>query len=336
MSDAQITALGASAPSGFIAIPDGLVVELETKLDLTEDQRQKALYAKRMKILHGLTGVARARAMRDVRESLERNSSGQNGWDSLCRSDFDTNANDANLEIRGLEAFEAAFSDGSGVGSSTPIIPAEVGSSHLNEVGRVSDVASRMTLAVLVRDAEIKLSCSKLRAKAKELKKKAGTTLQVSKPKEPSKSPLKLPAPDPNATGGPTISRSKYGDLPERAQEFKYLKGRDAANDKLAEDLTKLLRSASSSGSGKLARLRVLSEALHREFKSIGDRYHGKWDKASHYPRYMTLWQQLWIEEGSLTLHEELNGIRREIAEANRYSSIANMHLHVDDLEMTD
>ena len=124
--------------------------------------------------------------------------------------------------------------------------------------------------------------------------------------------------------------------MPERAQEFKYLKGKDAANEKLAEELSKLLRSASTSGSGKLTRIRVLSEALHREFKSFGDRYYGKWDKASHYPRYMTLWQQLWIEEGSLTLHEELNHIRREISEANRYSSIANMHLHVEDLTMTD
>ncbi len=35
--------------------------------------------------------------------------------------------------------FEAAFSDQSGPGRSGGTIPAEIGSSHLNEVGRVSD-----------------------------------------------------------------------------------------------------------------------------------------------------------------------------------------------------
>ena len=145
-----------------------------------------------------------------------------------------------------------------------------------------------------------------------------------------------MPKPDPNAKGGPSISRSKYGNLPERAKELTYLKGRDSVNDKLADDLAMLLRYSTQSGGGKLARLKVLSAALHREFKSVGDRYHGKWDKDRNYPRYMTLWQQLWIEEGSLTLHEELNTIRRDISEANRFSSIANMHLHVDNLEMTD
>jgi hypothetical protein len=275
--------------------------------------------------------------MRDLRVSLGNgNSSGQNGWDSLCRSDFDTNACDANREITGLEAFEAAFSNESGEGQALPTIPAEVGSTHLNEVGRVTDSASRMLLAGMVRDAEVRLNKRALREKAKELTKKQGTTLQVPKPKEPSRSPKALPKPDSNAKGGPTISRAKYGDLPERAQEFKYLKGRDSAKAKLDDDLAKLLRSSSQQGSGKLARLQVLSAALHREFKSVGDRYHGKWDKDRNYPRYMTLWQQLWIEEGSLTLHEELNTIRRDIAEANRFSSIANMHLHVDALEMTD
>lgn len=331
-----------SLPQSSALRPQGWEVEVEViSQDLTDEQRALVIQVKQLSAVIHMAGFERAKRLRLLRNSFPIGSNinpdtvARMGWADFLRREFDTNVSDVNLEIAAIEAADG-FLDDCGTGRPVPGLFEKIGSSHLNEIGRGSTPTIRRQVWDRLFDGKVNLNKRAIRAVVKELNGKKGTTLQVQKPKEPSKSPTKLPSPDPNAKGGPTISRSTYGDLPERAQEFKYLKGRDAANDKLAEDMAKLLRASSQSGSGKLTRLRVLSEALHREFKSVGDRYHGKWDKARHYPRYMTLWQQLWIEEGSLTLHEELNGIRREISEANRYSSIANMHLHVDGLEMTD
>ena len=331
-----------SLPQSSALRPQGWEVEVEViSQNLTDEQRALVVQVKQLSAVVHMAGFERAKRLRLLRDSfpfgtnINPDTVSRTGWADFLRREFDTNVSDVNLEIAAIEAADGFLED-CGAGRPASGFFDKIGSSHLNEIGRGSTPAIRRQIWDKLFDGKVKLSVKTIRKEVKELNGKKGTTLQVRKPKEPSKSPAKLPTPDPNATGGPTISRSKYGDLPERAQEFKYLKGREAANDKLAEDMAKLLRASAQSGSGKLTRLRVLSEALHREFKSIGERYHSKWDKARHYPRYMTLWQQLWIEEGLLTLHEELNKVRWEVSEANRYSSIANMHLHVDDLEVTE
>jgi hypothetical protein len=329
MSDTDQLALGASAPGGFIAIPDGLVVELETTLDLTEDQRAKALKAKRMKILHGLTGVARAQAMREVRESLgAKNGSGHNGWDSLCRSDFDTNASDANTEIRGLEAFEAAFASKSGPGSPSPTIPAQVGSSHLNEVGRVSDVKARMQLAALVRDAEIKLSCTALRAKAKQLKSDAGKVkLKASAPPKGPAAP-KLPTAGKPASGGKGMSVSKWT-APGTPQgkrmdkELAYLAGTEKGNEAFKAAITAARRG--SARSGKFARIQALAEALHTECKAVSDRYQAENEHARAWKRYMTVWQHHWAVTDQFDMPAAMKGVAEEMAEASRHFEITGM-----------
>ena len=331
-----------SLPEPSALRPQGWGAEVEViSSDLTEEQRALVIQVKQLSAVVHMAGFERAKRLRLLRDSFpvggsdSPNQAARMGWADFLRREFDTNVQDVSREISAIEAADD-FLDETRSGAPHHGIFDQIGSSHLNEIGRGSTPAIRRQVWDRLFDGKVNLNKRAIRAVVKELNGKKGTTLQVRKPKEPSKSPAKLPTPDPNATGGPTISRSKYGNLPERAQEFKYLKGREAANDKLAEDMAKLLRASAQSGSGKLTRLRVLSEALHREFKSIGERYHSKWDKARHYPRYMTLWQQLWIEEGLLTLHEELNKVRWEVSEANRYSSIANMHLHVDDLEVTE
>lgn len=331
-----------SLPQSSALRPQGWEVGVEViSQDLTEEQRALVVQVKQLSAVVHMAGFERAKRLRLLRDSFPLGSNinpeltNRLGWADFLRREFDTNVTDVNYEIAAIEAtddFEGNYEAGRPASGFFD----KIGSSHLNEIGRGSTPTIRRQVWDKLLDGKVNLNKRAIRAVVKELNNKKGTTLQVPKPKEPSRSPKAFPKPDSNAKGGPTISRAKYGDLPERAQEFKYLKGRDSAKEKLADDLAKLLRSSSQQGSGKLARLQVLSAALHREFKSVGDRYHGKWDKDRNYPRYMTLWQQLWIEEGSLTLHEELNTIRRDIAEANRFSSIANMHLHVDALEMTD
>jgi len=331
-----------SLPQSSALRPQGWEVEVEViSQDLTDEQRALVIQVKQLSSVIHMAGFERAKRLRLLRDSFPIGSNinpdltNRLGWADFLRREFDTNVTDVNYEIAAIEATDD-FKGNYEAGRPASGFFDKIGSTHLNEIGRGSTPAIRRKVWDELFDGNLKLSQKTIRAAVKELNGKKGTSLAVVKPKEPSKSPPKLPKPDPKASGGPSISRSKYGQLPERAQEFKYLKGRDAANDKLADDLAKLLRASSQSGTGKLARLRVLSEALHREFKSVGDRYHGKWDKARHYPRYMTLWQQLWIEEDSLTLHDELNGIRREISEANRYFGNALMHLYVEDLEITD
>lgn len=329
-----------SLPQSSALRPQGWEVRVEViSQDLSEEQRALVIQVKQLSAVVHMAGFERAKRLRLLRDSFpvggNANQAARMGWADFLRREFDTNVSDINLEIAAIEAADD-FLDDSVTGRPVTGFFEKIGSSHLNEIGRGSTPAIRRQVWDKLFDEKVKLNKRAIRSAVKELNGKKGTTLQVLKPNEPSRSPKALPKPDLNTKGGPTISRAKYGDLPERAQEFKYLKGRDSAKGKLADDLARLLRSSSQQGSGKLARLQVLSAALHREFKSVGDRYHGKWDKDRNYPRYMTLWQQLWIEEGSLTLYEELNTIRRDISEANRFSSIANMHLHVGDLEMTD
>lgn len=320
----ELPKLSSAANGSFIAIPEGLVVELETDLQLTDEQREKALKAKRMKVLHGLTGVAKAQAMREVRDSLNADdSSGRNGWDSLCRSDFDTNAHDANREIAGLEAFEAAFSSDGRGGQAPGSIPAEVGSSHLNEVGRLPDAASRMRLAELVRDAEVRLNRRALRDKAKELKSEANKVkLKVTAPPKGPSAP-KLPSRNP-AAGGKKWSVSKWtkdgtpqGDRMDK--EFAYLAGTEGTNKSFADGLTALRRKTSA---GKLAKIQALAAALHAECKSVSDRYQLENEKARDWKRYMTVWQHHWAETDQLDMPEVFKEIVAEMAEASRHFEI--------------
>ena len=338
MTDNNQLTLGAPAPGGLLAIPDGLVVELETKLQLTDEQREKALHAKRMKILHGLTGVARAQAMRELREALvSEDGSGRNGWDSICRSDFETNACDANYEIAGLQAFEAAFSSETRAGQARGSIPAEVGSTHLNEVGRLPDAASRMKLAELVRDAEVRLNKRALRAAANELKSEASKVkLKASAPPKAPGTP-KLPSRNP-AAGAKKWSVSKWtkdgtpqGDRMDK--EFAYLAGTEGKNKPFEEGLTALRRKTSA---GKLPKILALAAALHAECKAVSDRYQLENEKARDWKRYMTVWQHHWADTDQLDMADVLKQVTAEMAEASRHFEITGQLSWAADVQLED
>ena len=188
-------------------------------------------------------------------------------------------------------------------------------------------------------DGELTLSVKTIRAKVKRLNADScKTTLKTTLPKEPDPTP-RLPSlkPGEKLGFGPVtkLSRSKYGTLPEQEKELNYLMGSQSANDKLEAALIELLRTTGKN-SGKIARLKVLAAALHREFKSIGDRYQHSWDHNRDYPSYMTLWQHIWSEDDTFHLHAELESVRRDISEANRYFSIANMRLFTENLEVVE
>lgn len=333
-----------SLPQSSALRPQGWEVEVEViSPDLTEEQRALVIQVKKLSAVVHMAGLERAKRLRLLRETFPKVPPGTQtdpntrpGWKEFLRREFDTNVKDVGLEISAIEAGEAKLEELERGAPPSPILQ-EIGSTHLSEIGRGATPVIRRKIWDKLFDGSLNLNQRAIRAEVKLLNQ--GSTrvgLKVQPPPKPPATASALPKPDPKAKGGPVMSRSKYGNLPERDKELTYLKGKPSANDKLADDLSTLLRAAATSGAGKIARLKVLAAALHREFKAVGDRYHRSWDCDRHYPSYMTLWQHIWIEEDTFHLHEELEAVRKDIAEANRYFSIANMHLYKEGLEVTE
>lgn len=328
MTDHDIVVAGASAP--VAKLPE---VQLSTTLQLSDEQRVKALAAKAAYISAGLMTAEWIRRMRDLRDSLTRNGCGNNGWGRICEDDFGCDRNHANRLIHG---YEALFPQENGIRLAEPSKFKEIAPSHFAEIGEQPPEV-RMSLAALIREGQLRLNRRAIRDKAKELKSHSRTTtLQPLPPvpKAPSNTPT-LPRVDPSKANQKQMSRAKYGDLPEREKEFSYLAGKPANNAKFEAELAAALAKAAKSDVGKIVRIKALAAALHREFKGVGDRYQRSWDSDRHYPSYMTLWQHIWGEDDTFHLHAELEAVRKDISEANRYFSIATMRLFDDSLEIT-
>lgn len=329
MTDHDILVAGASAP----ALSDELAAEFS---DFNDEQ--KAMLAESVQLGAEAMGatVAWIRSMRKLRGSLMANCQGNTGWERVCRRVYQIEPTNANAMLRGLDGWEARFLDDSGRSPGSVPISGDPSPTFFRSIGAVKDELRPAVLDALAA-GEIPMSSKAVQRKANLLKLQSHSVgLKVLPPPKPPSTTNSPPKPDPKAKGGPAMSRSKYGNLPERDKELNYLKGKHTANEKLADDLTTLMRASATSGSGKIARLQVLAAALHREFKSIGDRYHHSWDHDRHYPSYMTLWQHIWTEEETFNLHAELEAVRKDIAEANRYFSIANMHIYKEGLEVTE
>jgi hypothetical protein len=343
MTDHDIVVAGASAPAA--QLPE---VQLSTTLKLSDEQRAKALAAKAAYISAGLMTAEWIRRMRDLRDSLTSNGSGQTGWGRICEDDFGCDRNHANRMING---YEALFPEGTGLPQGEPIKLREIAPSHFAEIGDHPPEV-RMNLAALVREGQLRLNKRAINAKAKELKSQAAKVgLGVSPPKAPGKgvAPVLPTGSTPRADNraAKELSISKHGNLvprgedgrpdpskpPLRETELAYLRGNTSANVTMGDKLATALK---TSRCGKVARIRALAEALHREFKSMGDRYHGAWDSDCDYPSYMHLWQHIWAEEEGYELHNELEAVRKDIAEANRFFGIALMHLYTEGLEVTE
>lgn len=339
-----------SLPQPSALRPQGWEVEVEViSTDLTEEQRALVVQVKQLSAVVHMAGLERAKRLRLLRESFPKVPPGAKGdstkdrpgWEAFLRREFDTNACDVNYEIAAVEAASEKLAD-SGGWTSSHLIVQEIGSSHLNEIGRGGTPAIRRQIWDSLLDGSLKLSVKTIRAKVKELN-KASTRVGLKPVAKPLPTPPalmpKLPIPPKGPAAGfgvfKEISRSKFGDLPERDQEFGFLAGKDAANAKFETDLTALLAKASRGNVGKIMRIKALAAALHREFKGVGDRYQGRWDKDCMYPTYMTLWQHIWAEDDTFHLHDELEAVRKDIAEANRHFGIAVMRLFNDDLEIT-
>jgi hypothetical protein len=339
----DINAISLPQPSALR--PQGWEVEVEViSTDLTDEQRALVIQVKQLSAVVHMAGLERAKRLRLLRESFPKVPPGAKGdaakdrpgWAEFLRREFDTNAKDVNLEIAAIEAAGEKL-DETGRGALPHLNLREIGSSHLNAIGRGATPAIRRTLWDKLLDGKLNLNQRAILAEVKRLNSDAGKTTLKPQP-APAALPAtpKLPTPDPKAVGGKQMSRAKYGSLPERDKELAYLAGTATANERMEEAITDILAAARKGKTGKIARIKLLAAELHREFKSLGDRYQNSWDKDRHYPSYMQLWQLIWSEDDTFHLHAELEAVRQDISETSRYFSITNMRVFDHSLEVTE
>ena len=349
-----------SLPQPSALRPQGWEVEVEViSENLTDEQRALVVQVKKLSAVVHMAGVERATRLMLLRESFPKvppgtkgdSSKDRPGWEAFLRREFDANVRDVNREIEAIEAVGEKL-DKTGSGPAHHLILQKLGSSHLNEIGRGSTPAIRRQVWDKLFDDKLNLNKRAIRAEVKEQNRQAGLMqLKPLKPSDPSKSvPPVLPSGSVASgcsRGANQLSIAKHGNLvprgddgrpdptkpPLRETELNYLRGNDSANKTMAEKINSALKTGRS---GKVAKIRALAEALHREFKPMGDRYQGAWDSDSNYPSYMHLWQHMWANTQGYALHEELDQIRKDIAEANRHFSIAITRLYAEGLEVTE
>ena len=235
------------------------------------------------------------------------------------------------------QALPAAKDSDSGSGPAHYLKLPEINSTVLQELGRANGVGPAVAKKLLTGEAPT--TKRGVRAAVAQAKTDAGkVALKAAPPPKPPEVSKGLPKmkPGTKASFGPAkeLSKAKYGYLPEQKKERDYLIGSATANDRMIEDLKALRAKHRSSGAGKMTRISALAQALHAEFKSLGERYHGAWDKARDYPSYMTLWQHIWSEEEGYELHKELEAVNNDLSDMMRHFWIAGRHLYTEDFEV--
>lgn len=348
-----------SLPQPSALRPQGWEVEVEViSTDLNDEQRALVIQVKQLSAVVHMAGLERAKRFRLLRESFPKVPPGSKGddaarpgWADFLRREFDADVRHVNYEIAAIEAGSEKL-DETASSPAHSLILQKIGSSHLSEIGVGATPAIRRKIWDKLLDGKLPLTKRTIRAEVKRLNSDTGkTTLQVQRPKSPSKGVATPVLPTGSVARADNraikqVSIAKHGNLvprgddgrpdpskpPLRQTELAYLRGTDTANSSMSEKLTAALK---TSRCGKVARIRALAAALHREFKALGDRYHGAWDSDRDYPSYMHLWQQLWNDEEGYALHDELEAVRSDISEANRYFEMALMHLYTEGLEVT-
>ena len=193
-----------SLPQPSALRPQGWEVEVEViSTDLTEEQRALVVQVKQLSAVVHMAGLERAKRLRLLRESFPKvppnavdgNQNARPGWEAFLRREFDTNARDVNREIEAVEAAGEKLDDFHG-GTSHHGILQEIGSSHLNEIGRGGTPAIRRQIWDSLLDGSLKLSVKTIRAKIKELNKsstRVGLKLVAKPLPTPPASMPKLP-----------------------------------------------------------------------------------------------------------------------------------------------
>jgi len=330
--------------------PQGWNVEVEviTK-NLTSEQTALVVQVKQLNAMVIMAGYERAKRLKLLRDSFAINYDNINpdtvtrmGWADFLRREFDTNVRDVNYEIIAIEAGEQVFSELSRGGPAPPVLLNKIGSTHLNEIGRGLTTAIRCQVWDSLLEGKVNLNKKSIRAAVKDLNTEASRIkLSTKAPNKPAGSPPKLPIPKLSGDGKQEFSLKKWTESPGASErmdrEINYLHGKAKQGLQFEEDLTSLMRKAGLNGSiGKLNRIKALSAALHREFKSFSDRYQKENEHTRDWKCYMTVWRHHWEKTDQFNMHTELNQIQEDLVETNRHFEITLMLSWSDDVHLKE
>jgi hypothetical protein len=345
----EINAISLPQPSALRS--QGWEVEVEViSTDLSDEQRALVIQVKQLSAVVHMAGLERAKRFRLLRESFPKvppgakeNPGARKGWAEFLRREFDANVRNVNYEIAAIEAAGEKLDETDG-SPANHLKLQEIGSSHLGEIGVGSTPAIRAKVWDKLLSGELSLSKRTIRAEVKLLNSDAGQLqLATKRPAGPGSRPPKAPSPTAAGlpSGGKVWSIEKWCNgektRPRMEKELNYLGGADAPNEKFNADLTALVRKASGGGSvGKVARIQALAAALHREFKSLSDRYQREQEHDRDFKRYMTVWQHHWADTSQHDLHAELDRVREDLNEVNRHFEISVQLSWADDVKLAE
>jgi hypothetical protein len=335
-----------SLPQSSALRPQGWEVEVEViSTGLTDEQRALVMQVKQLSAMRHMAGLERAKRLMLLRESFPKvppgskgdSSKDRPGWAAFLRREFDTNVRDVNLEIAAIEAAGEKL-DETGGGALPHLILQEIGSSHLNAIGRGSTPAIRSKVWDKLLDGKLKLNQRAILAEVKQLNSESGQVkLKATAPPKTPAAP-KLPTRQ-NSGQGQGMSVSKWtaegtpqGDRMDK--EFAYLAGVEKGNETFQAAIAAARKG--SGRSGKITRMQVLAAALHAECKAVSDRYQLENEKARDWKRYMTVWQHHWSDTDQLDMGASLKQIAAEMAEASRHFEIMSQLSWSDKVQLEE
>ena len=301
---------GTEVPSLFHG-DEPIDVSVVTK-GLTEQQTQWVREVKMLDALRAVAGMERARRLKWIRDDRypitgREGSSGdgksRKGWAEFLRSEFDLRPDDANYEIRGLESWEAGKTLANGARTSGPHLERKLGSSHLQEIGRLNGDGPE-----LVRRLHEKpdpkgrgISIAAIRKEAKELKdEKKLAGIKSVKPPAPKAAPKPitpktLPISSPKE--GSTYSLKKWRKVPQVTEEMEWMQAH-------------------------LEKMRKAAVSYRNLCKQLEDRLAQGIANNRNRPAEMTVYSILWKEQ-DYDFDASLEEVTKELSEANRLWGLA-------------
>jgi hypothetical protein len=279
---------------------------------LTEQQTQWVREVKMLDALRAVAGMERAKRLKWIRDDRFPEVSGHGGvsgslsrpgWANFLRSEFDMRTDDAGYEIRGLESWEEGKTMAKSVRTSGPISEAKLGSSHLQEIGRVNGIGPELVKKLLEspdpNGRGISIAAIRKEAKAlKEEKKLVGIkSVQPAAPKSAPR-PMALKAlPIAPPTGGDAYSLAKWRQVPQVTEELEWMKAH-------------------------VEKMRLAAVKYRNLCKQLEDRLAKGIANNRKRPAEMTVYATIW-KEGGYDFDEALDSVTSELSEAHRLWGIS-------------
>jgi hypothetical protein len=282
---------------------------------LTEQQTQWVREVKMLDALRAVAGMERAKRLKWIRDDRfpEVPGNGGNtkdgvkvnrpGWANFLRSEFDMRTDDAGYEIRGLESWEEGKTMAKVVRTSGPVSEAKLGSSHLQEIGRVNGIGPELVKKLLESpDPNGRgISIAAIRKEAKALKgEKKLVGIKSVQPAAPKSAPRPMTLkslPISGTPGGDAYSLTKWREIPQVTEELEWMKAH-------------------------VEKMRLAAVKYRNLCKQLEDRLAQGIANNRNRPAEMTVYAIIW-KEGGYDFDEALESVTSELSEAHRLWGIS-------------